>query len=269
VLVAFFLAQIFVGNTSTHAEIEWVRLAGAFFTASLLYVGGCFLGDFHDLAFDIKNRPNRPLPQGTLSPTRVHVAAWLLIVLALAATSVFPKSIPMAGILTITLVTYAVFHKKNRAIALMLMGSCRALLILYSFSITGLPLGPLALTFAISVGAYTVFLSSVAATENTTQQISFRKPLFIAMAVIPLIFGCFILHSITPAFAMFLVIYLAWIIAAFEILPQSKPDFVSRALAGFCLLDACFATAYSPVLSLICLLLWVGALALQRVAPAT
>jgi len=273
VLVAFFLAQQWLtsGNNHFHTDgiTNWWSLGSALISASLLYVGGCFLGDFRDLAFDRKHRPTRPLPQGVLKPSTVHITAWVFIATALILTALHPHSFPFAGALAIAIISYAILHKKNRILALILMGSCRALLILYALAVASFPLGHLSLTLALTVGVYTVFLSSVAATESNPQQISFRKPLFVGMIALPLFAHCIIAKTNPLIFGGIFLIYLAWVTGAFKILPQSKPAFVSRALAGFCLLDACLATAYSLPLALICLVLFIAALGLQKLAPAT
>ena len=50
---------------------------------------------------------------------------------------------------------------------------------------------------------------------------------------------------------------------------RQKPAFVSNALAGFCLLDACIASTFSLPLTLVCFGLFGLALLLQKVTPAT
>jgi 4-hydroxybenzoate polyprenyltransferase len=301
VLLAFCFAQY--GATQEKgllAQDVWLGWSGGatFLIASLFYVGGCFLGDCQDLAFDRKFRPERPLPQGVLTPGTVHVVAWVLMTIALIfARYQHAYSYPFAGALALAIVIYAVFHKKNRILALILMGSCRALLILYALAVTNVPLGPLSFALACTVGLYTLFLSSVAATENNPQQVRFRKPLLVAMCALPLIAGWFIHHFcpfLDPVldpladpfagfsewgagsffhgslpFAVFFFVYLAWTTAAFSILPKSKPAFVSRALAGFCLLDACLVAAISVPTALLCLVFFLCALGLQKLAPAT
>jgi hypothetical protein len=75
-----------------------------------------------------------------------------------------------------------------------------------------------------------------------------------------------------PVIGMLIICLLlcyAWLAYALHGLKSSKPAFVSRALAGFCLLDACFAAAFAPHIALICLGLFALALLFQRVTPAT
>jgi len=260
-------------HSGDRPETDWLPLIIALISSSLLYVGGCFLGDVRDLSFDRKLRPNRPLPQGIINPVTVHRVAWACFFVALLLASFHPPSPATACILTLAILSYAVFHKTNRILALSLMGTCRALLILYAFSFVQpslqLLLSPPSLTLALIVGIYTVFLSSVAATESSPEKVSFRKPLFTGMLTLPLLAYAFI-HGTHPiAFGVAFLIYLLWTARSFKELNHSKPVFVSRSLAGFCLLDACLATAYAPCLGIICLFLFIGSLSLQKLAPAT
>lgn len=284
--------------------------------ASLLYVGGCMLGDYKDISFDRENRPNRPLPQGVLSGRLVFIIAVLAIVAAdilaiiaaplsviigFEANTTILKSIPidtylqayepnqilLAFTLTFLIVTYACTHKKNRLWALVNMASCRTTLIFFAVTLTSTHLSDLTiyptlhtaylappfLYLAIAVGLYTFFLSSVAATESSPDKFSHRTWLSAGLIALPLLATPMLpttdLLNTTLTFILFYAIYLAWIIYSIAILPNSKPAFVSNALAGFCLLDACFAATFSPPIALICLTLFALALLFQKITPAT
>ena len=130
------------------------------------------------------------------------------------------------------------------------------------------------LPIAFCVGLYTFCLSSVAATESNDHPFSYRKILFVGMLALPFIAitalkgQASFAHQGLPIFGA-TVIYIAWLIYSFTILPKSKPAFVSNALAGFCLLDACIAATFSLPIALICLVFFGLALLLQKVTPAT
>ena len=53
----------------TQPLLAWLLLG-----ASLIYAGGCFLNDACDHKFDQKNRPERPIPSGSLTLAQ----AWAL-----------------------------------------------------------------------------------------------------------------------------------------------------------------------------------------------
>lgn len=198
------------------------------------------------------------------------------------------------SVLTLCIVTYAFFHKQNRTLALTLMSSCRFWLIMFAFvaaqDFHTFPtwsgdhdpilffyqwFQPWMIIMASCIGLYTFSLSSVAATESNDHPFSYRKLLFLGMLSLPLI-AVYALKTVAsfPHHGLLLlgaslIIYLAWLIHSFSVLPQSKPAFVSKALAGFCLLDACIASTFSLPITLLCLGLFGLALLLQKVTPAT
>jgi hypothetical protein len=141
------------------------------------------------------------------------------------------------------------------------------------------------------VGIYTLLLASVAATESNKDKIKFSRALKIGMFSLPIIVVLAIMLTDSAALPLLgnleslneatsltalrgyfigtVLIYCSWMIYSFSALPDDKPAFVSRALAGFCLLDACFAATYSVTVPLVCFVLFGIALLLQRFAPAT
>ena len=68
-LVAF----LFAGSLTT-ANLTLFALACL--SASLLYVGGCFLGDAIDVEFDLTHKPERPIPSGILERKSVFTALY-------------------------------------------------------------------------------------------------------------------------------------------------------------------------------------------------
>jgi len=109
------------------------------FAASLLYVGGCFLGDAKDVEFDTKNRPSRPIPSGILRRSSVWISGGLMLVLGLfgftALHSSIVSSLYSSTLLTLSITVYALFHKKSPLIGLPLIGLCRGLLLWSSYII--------------------------------------------------------------------------------------------------------------------------------------
>ena len=146
---------------------------------------------------------------------------------------------------------------------------------------------------ALIVGVYTLLLSWVASTESKPGQFQFRTILATCMLALPvvsfvlivliqkssdihltntLLASHFEVSQLPPSQAihwMMLAVFVIWILHALRNLKKSKPAFVSNALAGFCLLDACVAATFSPTLPFICLGLFGVAILLQKVTPAT
>lgn len=206
-----------------------------------------------------------------------------------------PDQLALLALLVTFVVVYALFHKKSKPLALVNMALCRYQLVMFSavmaipfliFTTTSISFHwlwmstPL-LIVACSVGIYTFLLSSVAATESNKKKIRYSRYLKIGMLFLPLAAVTLMLAAAggeqtivttdtsRTFFFIALLIYSGWMLFAFRALPKDKPGFVSRALAGFCLLDACFAATYSMTVSLICILLFGLALLLQKIAPAT
>ena len=64
-----------LGNFSS--EIGW--LIWALLMATMLYVGGTILNDWHDANYDRQHRPERPIPAGRVSRRLAGIVAMLLL----------------------------------------------------------------------------------------------------------------------------------------------------------------------------------------------
>ena len=86
VLVAFWLSSSLIPLHQSSDYDDGTRLLALLITilaASMIYVGGCLLGDAVDAEFDQKHRPQRPIPSGILSAVYVKLVALLLLAVAL------------------------------------------------------------------------------------------------------------------------------------------------------------------------------------------
>ena len=216
-----------------------------------------------------------------------------------------PTHLTLLCLLIIFIVIYALFHKRSRPLALFNMALCRTQLVIFAAA-SSIPLFALVTTssyvnsrwlsspiivIATSVGVYTLLLASVAATESNKDKIKFSLALKASMFLLPALAVAALAFNGSQQLPLFsdlaatsatystntlrgyfigtIVVYCGWMIHAFGALPHDKPAFVSRALAGFCLLDACFAATYSVTIPLICIILFGLALLLQKITPAT
>jgi len=280
------------GFTAQSPLLIWLMLM-----TSAIYVGGCMLGDAMDAEFDRQHRPQRPIPSGILSAHSVQRGAVILLATAVIGltisshlcTGLQADIAVILSLLTLVVITYAVRHKKNKVVALLLMASCRFFLVLMaiaagwgilddsrvdSFSnIAYLTNGMVILP--LGVGCYTLLLSWVASTESRPGVFKSRNILACgllllpAMTVLLLILAFGSMPVDISAMVLALVILYLWLGSALIIIRKSKPAFVSRALAGFCLLDACFLAPFAPGMATVCLCLFVLALLMQRLTPAT
>lgn len=286
--------------------------------ASLLYLGGCFLGDALDAEFDRANRPERPIPRGILSVGAVAIAArvlliggWLAVPLAtllshasyldprapyhdtelsllILRTLPLPFQFVCAAPLLACIVSYAWLHKRVPWLGLILMGGCRGLLVAWAAVVAqansfGVPTSPwppnlpgAALAAALASALYTIGFVLVARTESKPEQAVPARLVRLILLGTP-VAALVVIHTSLPelpatrliAPAAAVLIYLRWTLLALRTLPRSKPAFVSRCLAGFCLLDTAILALANPPLAPVALAAFLLALGLQRATPAT
>ncbi|MGJ8673931.1 UbiA family prenyltransferase [Rubritalea sp.] len=206
-------------------------------------------------------------------------------------------SLALAGVI----IAYSLWHKRSPWIGLPLIGACRFFLVIFgaSIAVNQTPIesavGTLSSScipfsiyfFASAVGIYTICFASVARSESSPNPITWRKVLISVMLLLPLIaqptLGLYswydsnahlhdtyyILFKYTYVSIAALLLYLIWMVAAFRKINTNKGKFVSMSLAGFCLLDACFASFFGVTWLIVCLILFIISLTLQKWAPAT
>ena len=283
------------------------------------YLFGTFLNDWKDVDFDNEHRPERAIPSGRWSRGMI---GWIAAGFALGALACFlslgPRQplVPILGAaLLATIVIYTALHKRT-PFAIVPMGLCRSLLYLLGYFVvvftpgsdSGLTPGraatsPLNLLqdnvlvilalMALGLFTYVAGLTLAARYENRPRQLPFPKVFLwflIFFSVLthpwwwiwqrpPFLEGW---HLAIPALLCVLP-FCAWTVRGLFVLKKSIPDFVSRALAGLCLVDlvafagiaATIRTGWnaldaSPLyLGLIPLSCFLFSLLLQRLAPAT
>ena len=268
---------------------------------SCFYVGGCFMGDYIDREFDAKHKPERPIPSGILHKYAVLAISTILSLCAFLGAGLLPYLylegyssrnlfLPIM-FLAFSISWYSQYHKKSLFIGLPLIGLCRFTLVLFAASTASLLLSEIKISaeytslilssylitpiilYASAVCLYTICFASVARTESSDSPITWRKVLRYTMLGLPLLavvskgsfFGIF---QQTPAIVA-VAIYAVWLIHSFSYLSRNKGVYVSKCLAGFCLLDACFVAQFGWMWLIICLVLFACSLALQKIAPAT
>lgn len=183
------------------------------FAMSALYTGGMVLNDAFDRKIDARERPERPLPSGAITPAAAWSIGAALLAAGVASLAAFGKESALAGLaLATAILVYNAWHKGN-PISPMIMGACRALVYVGT---------------AIAAGA------------------ALSLPILAA------------------ALALFLyVVSLTWF---------AKRGFANIGLmiAAIALLDAVIAAlAESAVVAIVCVVLFVVTLLLQRIVPGT
>lgn len=93
----------------------------------LIYIAGTVFNDYFDVGIDLKERPYRPLPAGTITKQKAFVIAMLSLVSAnILAFAVNWSSLVISAILSATVISYD-YRLKNTAIGPITMGSARFL----------------------------------------------------------------------------------------------------------------------------------------------
>ena len=282
-------SNIFVTFCLTGAATGYSNLLLIALSGSLLYVGGCYLGDAKDVAFDAEHKPSRPIPAGIVKRNTIWALGWSMMLLGLLAFSYgsdpLQIAFTIAGLpLAFVIVCYALVHKSTPVLGLPLIGSCRAMLLFSSYAAffysidqaqdfsrsTGMNFQPV-VAASIAVALYTICFASVARLESSDRNIAAPLVLKCIMLALPLS-AFFYRESATSHLTLFLVtytLYTAWLTLAFKQINTNKGAYVSKCLAGFALLDMVLVSDTSLVHCLICLALFILALTLQKIAPAT
>ncbi len=281
---------IAVGMTVTHSGRPGEPGLAAFFTLPLagilLYVGGNFLNDWMDRAWDTQHRPERALPRG-LFPAPFYLA--ISIFACVAGISLAVATSPRAGMaaagIAVSIVIYTVFHKRTPW-AVIPMGICRALLPVMG-CLAFFPYVDFIWPVACGLLIYIMGLSLSARYESMAE-----PPAWVAPAGRGLLLGTALLvawgnRDLTPGRILNVVgvlPYLAWTSVTLRIWNKPVPRLVSRLLAGIPLVDWMLLLPLGlmnlqanrgsfDVFTAACLfvtpLAFVSALLLQKVAPAT
>jgi heme O synthase-like polyprenyltransferase len=239
--------------------------------ATLLYTGGMFLNDAFDVEFDRKYRSERPIVSGQISLRFVWIAGGLLLLVGwLAFLPLSFSAAGFAGLLVICIVAYNAVHKKT-GLAPLLMAGCRFLLYLTAASAAQLGVSRAVISFAVALFCYIVGLSYIARVESTGRIIS-RWPT--VMLFLPLVIASAFNVRTGLAFQVAVVVQPVWVLWCLLGRMQGSKRRVSSGVAGL-LAGIPFvdwlgiSCCSSPTVNVVFPALFVLALVLQRVAPAT
>jgi 4-hydroxybenzoate polyprenyltransferase len=133
------------------------------------YVGGMYLNDAFDAAWDAQHRPERPIPAGHVRRVTVLVAGFGLLALGfalVALTAPARSTLGAAAALAALIVLYDVAHKNN-PLSPVVMALCRvAVYVLAAAAVVPLPPPSRVIVGAGVLALYLVFLSTLARKET-------------------------------------------------------------------------------------------------------
>ncbi len=137
---------------------------------SLFYVGGMYLNDAFDAAWDREHRPERPIPSGQVQARTVYLAGFgmLLAGLVLVGCTAAPTRAPLyaSAVLCSLIVLYDYSHKSN-PLGPLVMALCRvSVYALAALAVRQPPLPTAVYLGSFALLLYLVFLSTLARKET-------------------------------------------------------------------------------------------------------
>jgi 4-hydroxybenzoate polyprenyltransferase len=248
---------------------------GIFFWAcsgsSFLYIGGMYLNDAFDAAFDRQHRPERPIPSGAISHGEVWLwgLGWLALGL-LCLLSLGPSTNALAISLVVCILVYDAIHKIF-AFSPVLMAACRFLLILVASSTARSGVTGIAMWSALVLASYIVGLSYIARQESTRGALQYWPCLLLAA---PVVLGLVVNRGEYKLRGLALCgVLLLWMLNCLRHVFGSEQRNIGRGvgglLAGIVLVDLMAVGFGSSATGLMFVGLFVLALVFQRFIPAT
>jgi len=259
---------------------HWLPFAFLLLASGALYCAGMVWNDFFDVEQDRRERPDRPVASGKVSPQEAAllgcglVAAGVLFAFlgGLAQDNPNFLSGTLALFLTGAIFLYDAWLKRT-PLGPAGMGACRFLNVLLGLSASGELHASLGLHVAFVVGLYIAGVTWLARTEARA---SSKKQLTGAALVMlaGLLFGLLLGGRVEPGTPSPLFPYLLVAVGFFVGLPVQRavrkptPDrvqaAVKRSLIGLILLDAVLATVFAGTAGLVVLLLLAPSVYLNR-----
>lgn len=223
----------------------------------LFYTAGMFLNDLCDYAVDRRERPDRPLPSGTVPRTAAEAA----VVALFGAGSIILWYVGLApflgGVLLIGLiVTYDVWHKANPLSPLVMAGTRLMVYVVAFLAFSPRVSGSLAAACAL-LALYVVGLTYVAKSETGP---SFTKYWPATLLFLPV--GYFALWVPSVSMLPLLLLFAGWVAYSISFVYRSKDRStgggVTRLIAGIALYDALVLAAFGTLSGVMLALLAFG-----------
>ena len=238
--------------------------------ATFLYVGGMFLNDAFDVEFDRQHRKERPIPCGAIQLRTVWVGG--SIALAAGMASLFAVGI-VPGVLGLGLafciVVYDAVHKGS-AFAPVLMGICRFLLYPISAATASAKLSADTIWCGLALGIYVVGLSLLARRETEPGPPRYWP---MVLLIAPIVLALLTTGRKPEPVLLLSAVLGLWIARSLRFAVQAAERdmgrIVSGLLAGIVFVDWLAPATAPRQFGVIFITLFLSALLLQKVAPAT
>ena len=238
----------------------------------LFYTAGMYLNDLMDYAVDCRERPERPLPAGIVSPSAaVAVALTLFGCGSLLLWSVGPHPFLSGLVLIVLIICYDRWHKSN-PLSPLLMALCRLMVYITAFLAFSVQSLSALLIPGSLLGLYVIGLTYIAKTENKP---SMTNVSIVATLFLPTVyFTARQLQQVQWVTLPLILCFTIWVAYSVSFAFRSPKRQVGRTvgqlIAGISLLDALvLATAGSPLGVLLALVAFGLTLFLQHYVKGT
>jgi 4-hydroxybenzoate polyprenyltransferase len=269
---------VFTGVALAGAAAADARLAILLVSLSLFYVGGMFLNDAFDSAFDARSRPERPIPSGQVSAAQVYLGGFAMLaagvgLLAWAGYGFEPFTQwrpVLAGIALAIAITFYNWHHKDNPLSPLVMGVCRLLVYLAAAYAVASILPRSLFVAAIVLLCYLIGLTYSAKQEHLDRLGAVWPLTFLA---VPIAYGIWLAIRQPPALLP-LLLFVGWTMYALWLLRRRAKGDVPRAvvslIAGIALLDSVILAGHgAPLLAGLAVVAFVLTLSLQRWVSGT
>jgi hypothetical protein len=270
--------NVFTGVALAGAAAADARLAILLGSLSLFYVGGMFLNDAFDSAFDTRSRPERPIPSGQVSAAQVYATGFGMLVAGVGLLAwagygfePFTRWRPvLAGIALAIAITFYNWHHKDNPLSPLVMGVCRLLVYIAAACAVASVLPRPVFIAAVVLLCYLVGLTYTAKQEHL-DRLGAVWPL--AFLAVPAAYGIWL--AIRQSAALLpLLLFVGWTLYALWLLRRRGKGDVPRAvvslIAGIALLDSVILAGHgAPLLAGLAVVAFVLTLSLQRWVSGT
>jgi 4-hydroxybenzoate polyprenyltransferase len=275
-------SNLLTGWFLNRGEYSPATLALLLAGGSFLYTGGMYLNDFCDAAFDARYCVQRPIPAGRISRGGVGFLAALWLGGGFACLASLGAITGCLALLLIALIVLYDFRHKNFSWAPLVMGACRFLLYALGAMAVSAEISDQVVRYVfpagLGLGLYVAGITYLARGEKRPAKPT-RWAVLLLLAPVAVALSIYVTprsdREFLPVLPLLLASllqfgWMAWLLVPF----WSKRDrslgrVVSGLLAGIVLVDLLAATLALGPLSFSLLPLFILALLLQRVIPAT
>lgn len=246
---------------TAHGTLPNIDCMLAVMGASLcLYIFGLVLNDLLDIEVDRLERPDRPLPSGSIIVPQARMAAIIFVLLGLNLALVCNRTtLIVAAILGGCIILYNGGLKKVPWLGALIMGGCRGLSLLLGVTATApemlqLSLMPLSVKVAtIGLTLYIAGVTMVASREMEAEQINSRTrwlPFIVLLLTLPLLLASVYAQLQTATllpmafvFVMIITLTRSWLLGGIMYRLQPVPATIGGHIRNLLMIQACFVLA--------------------------